>query len=483
MVPRKQYEFLMHTILGERNLRYKALASYLLWGTPGFLDEAQLLPCHFLANLFGWKNASNVNTTTLLDHFRRDVLAGIPGARLELDQHDWLERRCRSVREFHLGILEEELGSIRSTKRMASQESDGDANPLVFLHDGSPVSRRRITALKQKSQAAGERAAASAHPASRMVIETMASVPEAVFARRVTACFSEALEAVARIENPSARRAQENILRKIDVDPKPVYFPSGKGNTHRVFSRGHIPDLKREIRKIFTLPWPEADLRCSQLAIAARLWEMPRTTEFLASGYSVWEELLGLFPDDLGTLRQNVKACLKKALYALLYLKNSGKVQQDLQSDLDLIGLGVLAQKVMSHWLFSEINSFRRRQEKLLLKGGGLADAFGAIHHATDDRSPSSVISQVNQSYELYALWPVLEWVNQRDPSGALTVDPNEMRLVLWAHDGFSIACRRKDRVFSYQKKLSALVGARLNELGIMTTLEWATDGDVTKTL
>jgi hypothetical protein len=102
-----------------------------------------------------------------------------------------------------------------------------------------------------------------------------------------------------------------------------------------------------------------------------------------------------------------------------------------------------------------------------------LTDAFGQIHYAVDGREPSSVMAQVNQSYELYLLEPVLDYVNAKDGDGEFLVDPKEMRLVIWSHDGFNIAVRRKDQILGYQRKLSTLAAERAKQMGIPATLEW----------
>ena len=47
------------------------------------------------------------------------------------------------------------------------------------------------------------------------------------------------------------------------------------------------------------------------------------------------------------------------------------------------------------------------------------------------------------------------------------------MRIVLWSHDGFNIAVRRKDQIRRYQRKLSKLVYERAQEKGIPVQLEW----------
>jgi hypothetical protein len=88
-------------------------------------------------------------------------------------------------------------------------------------------------------------------------------------------------------------------------------------------------------------------------------------------------------------------------------------------------------------------------------------------------RKTVSVMAQVNQSYEPYRLEPVIDFVNAKDADGRFLVDPDEMRIVLWSHDGFNIAVRGKCRIRAYQRKLSKLVLDRATQAGIPVRLEW----------
>ena len=61
---------------------------------------------------------------------------------------------------------------------------------------------------------------------------------------------------------------------------------------------------------------------------------------------------------------------------------------------------------------------------------------------------------------------------------GEFLVNPKEMRLVIWSHDGFNIAVRRKDQILRYQQKLSTLVEERAQQNGIPARLEWRKVGE-----
>jgi hypothetical protein len=202
---------------------------------------------------------------------------------------------------------------------------------------------------------------------------------------------------------------------------------------------------------------------------------MERCRSFLANGGNVWDELLAPVLGLSGAHRQQIKSAIKTAVYSMLYLRRERKVRSELQKELVALGCKTPASEFLTHWIFGELAEASQIQARRLRDGHGLTDAFGQIHYAGKGRTPSSVMAQVNQSYELRLLEPVLDYVNEKDADGRFLVDPKEMRIVLWSHDGFNIAVRRKDQIPSYQRLLSKLVEDRAQAMGIPTRLEWST--------
>jgi hypothetical protein len=473
VIPKAQYEFMMQRVLSPRTAHHKILLSYLLWGGERFHDKSLLLPCHLIANFFGYPESSNVNTGTLLQNFKDDGLSQIPGAVFEFREHDWSEHKCRSVEVFHLGSLQAEFDALGRVNGRFIRAKDMPSGSMVHLHDGRVFSRRSAGRLRARCDASARAQVIMAHPVSQKVIDTMHRVPEAVFSRRVGECFDQAIALVEKIKDANVRRSQEAILRRIDVHPTPRYSHSLKDHTHRVFANGHIPNLKRGVRTIVTEPWLEADLSCAQLAIASATWEMEKGRSFLANGGDVWDELLTPVYGLSRAHRQEVKSAIKTAMYSMLYLMRVRKVRQNLQKQLLELNCKTPESEFLAHWIFRELAEASQIQARRLRDGHGLTDAFGQVHHAVDGRKPGSVMAQVNQSYELYLLEPVLDYVNAKDAKGTFLVDPKEMRIVLWSHDGFNIAVRRKDQIPRYQRMLSTLVKERAHATGIPTRLEW----------
>ena len=234
VIPKAQYEFLMQRVLTPRMAHYKILLSYLLWGGERFHNKSLLLPCHLIANFFGYPESSNTNTGNLLRDFQRDVLSQIPGAVREVGAHDWLEHQCRRVEAFHLGELQTEFDALGRQNGQIKRARDKAAGPLVYLCDGRTFTRRSAQKLRRDLSNYDEEGLTKAHPVSEKVIETMARVPASVFARQVTKCFALAATQVESIKDPNVRRSQEAILRRIDIDPMPRYSHSLQGRMSAV---------------------------------------------------------------------------------------------------------------------------------------------------------------------------------------------------------------------------------------------------------
>ena len=139
VIPKAQYEFLMQRVLTLKTAHNKILLSYLLWGGERFHSESLLLPCHLIANFFGHSESSNTNTGMLLQDFQHAVLGQIPGVVLEVQEHDWVEHKCRRVEAFHLGVFQAEFDALGRKNGRFVRVNDMPPGSMVHLHDGSTL--------------------------------------------------------------------------------------------------------------------------------------------------------------------------------------------------------------------------------------------------------------------------------------------------------------------------------------------------------
>jgi hypothetical protein len=72
--------------------------------------------------------------------------------------------------------------------------------------------------------------------------------------------------------------------------------------------------LPRELRQIALSGVVWIDLRAAQLAIAARLWDLPEIAGYLGTNQSVWQSFYCHLEVDA-----DAKPVLKRALYACVY--------------------------------------------------------------------------------------------------------------------------------------------------------------------
>lgn len=111
------------------------------------------------------------------------------------------------------------------------------------------------------------------------------------------------------------------------------YRPSDK--TVRLHSIGLVANyLPRQGRAALFDHLTQLDLKNSQFAIAARLWEVQSALEILAEGKSIWDHVLR----ELG-LQPDTKPALKKCLYSLLFGMRRRSLQSELNWNLQDAGL------------------------------------------------------------------------------------------------------------------------------------------------
>lgn len=190
---------------------------------------------------------------------------------------------------------------------------------------------------------------------------------------RFTSALEHLPEAMAVAKGLADAENQLNLLRAIQDHAQPFYVPADK--TTRVFSlRESILRLHRSLRKIMTQDWVTADLRSAQLAIVANVWGVPRLSDYLASGKSIWPDLC----HHMGhTFTEDNKAIMKSSLYALTFGAGNHKMTTHLGRH---FGNGSGAyREFKGHAVIRALLLARARQLKAIRHEGGGVDAFGNI--------------------------------------------------------------------------------------------------------
>jgi hypothetical protein len=72
-------------------------------------------------------------------------------------------------------------------------------------------------------------------------------------------------------------------------------------------------------------------------------------------------------------------------------------------------------------------------------------------------------MAQQAQAIEMHLLLPVI----------TLAKTTSDFQVTLWQHDGFSVNFTSQGRKERWIKKINEVVNSKINELGVITKLEW----------
>ncbi len=201
-----------------------------------------------------------------------------------------------------------------------------DGNHLVYFVGGFVANRSRASKfLDDKRDEALTRVANAECPEACDLLAYLNDLPTNAFqplSQNAKALLKDwQSHACLRDLDDLSRVSQLRVLRAIAESPVPVYQPSPRGCTARIFGMGEsILNLKSDLRRELCPGWFEADLRNAQLAIVGRQWDVDAVQEFLSMGKSLWDDLLPFLGVPLGDPRRAAaKAACKTALYAMIF--------------------------------------------------------------------------------------------------------------------------------------------------------------------
>lgn len=438
---------------------YWRLTQHLLFGTWRDLDTSRLLlPSELIAAIEGKKHDKNYVAAKFLDAYRRDVL------HFEIAPHvfSFDPNQCRARSVMSLKLPE-------AVSALAEVERRGLPPERVWMSTGDIVLRKHTVASRQedRAEAQGRAHGDGVCPQARLLLNYMNSLPP----NRFTSALSHLPEATVAAEGLADAKNQLNLLRAVQDYAQPFYVPADK--TTRIFSlRESILRLHRSLRKIMTQDWVTADLRSAQLAIVANVWGVPRLTEYLEAGRSIWPDLCGHM--GLPYTDEN-KAIVKGALYAVTFGAGEKKMIDYLGRH---FGNGCGAHRTFkAHPVIGALLQARARQLRKIRHEGGGVDAFGNVleleryeregYAYTFDNS-RSILSCIAQSYELALLLPVVKLAASQQ------FEVHGFTLTTWLHDGFTFDTHRERDVGRWKQKLAEVVAEEAASLGIHTDLEFS---------
>jgi hypothetical protein len=333
-----------------------------------------------------------------------------------------------------------------------------DRADCVFMADGSRATPAKRRQYRETDRCAAiELIARAGCEDAKNLLHYLNNLPPNRFTRLLD-YLPAAYKAAHAIEDAAKRDHQLAVLKAIGQEAKPLYQPSENGKTVRVFPlTASMLMLRKELRRILTQEWYEADLQSSQFAICAREWNVPLVEEFLSSGEPVWPYLLRHMQLDENAAR---KAVLKTSLYSLMF----GKSERNLRGDL----LREFASETIVKLFFScpliqAMLDARKRRTVAIERAGGATNVYGQWLSA-DEHSSRSILAQLAQATELKLLSPVIDLAVEH-------TDPNGFVLLLWQHDGFSWSPQRGGQGAAWAKRLQDAVARQARSMEIASAL------------
>lgn len=334
------------------------------------------------------------------------------------------------------------------------------------------VNKERV-GLKQTVEECLSAVAIINSPAAKYMAKYLNELPTNSFTK-LNENADAAFQAVSQIDSEIVREQQLKILNAVLESPKPIYRPSKNGKTDRLFGYGaNITNLKKEVRLSLTKDWIEFDLRSSQLAIVAKLWNIKELHDFLSdTTNSIWSNMYNYYGIINPISRKLLKDSLKERIYGIVFGESqdrivNGKVVGDkvedegLDVELSRIGIVDGGKKFVKHPLMKKLLKCRQGYMTSLIEGGYVKDAFDILHEV-NRKNVLSIMSRVAQSYEQMIIFSIfqLNYGNESD-----------WTITLLQHDGVSIKFHDSEKKDAWIAKIVSHVNDVAKKWNIPTTL------------
>lgn len=348
----------------------------------------------------------------------------------------------------------------------------------VIFVTGESASRRRMAKVEQAYAAELERFAAAFpkdHPARPITDLIHAQSPRCLasrFAKNLSAVLVK-LEEMPRGDTYDYNRDLINLLI---ADCRCVY--QAAKHTARIFAVGPSLDrLTRELRQVALAGCFQFDLRSSQLALVANLWNVTGLQsllrELLERDESFWTWILRELD-----LPKSAKDVLKTAIYCLVFGGRENAVRYELRkkSEAGNPGLSVAkASEFLALLVIAELMKARDHQLDIIVDESGGVTAFGKFATRAELKSSDreerehaqrSVLAEVVQSHELKLLLPIAEII------GPENAEFDSVRIMQFLLDGFCLWFTRPGRSEAIVRSLTEAVNRGASEAGYHTVLE-----------
>jgi hypothetical protein len=428
---------------------YRNLFWYLLFGS--YHDKKSqrlLLHRELLAKLAG-KPLANFEAGKFLRDFDRNVLGG---GCLVWTNADWENEKCRQLLRLKLG---EDFQKDFETEKWKKWHKFG----RVYLN-GQKFSEAKARLVRQEQRRRAELQKPEC-PHAISIQQYLNNLPLQLFTAKCKANYLAALKCASETLLPEYRQREFRILKYIDSQPKPFYSASANRNSVRLFSSESIPNLERHVRKAFTKGWLDGDLKCSQLAICAWMWNVKPMMDFLKTGRSFWNHLYEYLeiPSDKTS---EVKPILKEATYGLCYGMPEKNIRSYLTKEFNRLGIQEKSSEFVTEPLLHAMLEAREAAIGRITQQGGDKTCYGKELIINKDLKARDILAQMAQAWELKLIYPAFELA---------AAHPKDFKIMIYLFDGFSVHFHRYPD--KWMKRIKDVVDRQAKELGVPTYLEW----------
>jgi hypothetical protein len=448
-----------------KNRAYWRFLQYLCFGSwPDVETGRLLLPSQFIATIEGKSFDSNYSAIKFMDSFQEVV-----GIKLDISDHIFSpEMDAGRVRMLNSMTL--------TDKAMALIEGERHSMDIdqVWMDSGNKRLKQHTgeTRAKDKEKADGVLAI---YNGCQETVDLCNYLNNKHLNRYSTMWkHMEDADALAATLHDSAN--QLNILKSIKVQPQPMYGTVPR-STRAFATNESVLRLHRDLRKILTQDWITADLRSAQLAIVAKVWEVPEIEQYLIAGQlskrSIWDDLCAYMGLEMNSTN---KAKVKTPLYSITFGAGRKRLHALFAREFGKGNGRQAYDKFRKHPIIRALLIARSRQLKAIRLAKGGTDAFGRFlklekRHKTGyvymfDNS-RSILACIAQSYELQLLLPVINLsMNEQLKEHGFTI-------TTFLHDGFTFDSFKTADQQRWKDKLAQVVKEEADRLGIRTELEF----------
>lgn len=453
------------TVLGiypklQADWRYLAFLDLLVFG--GFIEgghRPEVVVTHqaVLEALGMAPNTSSkaFQSTKFINTFNKQVVGG----KLRVGPYSYVHGKARTI------MIDQLAHPFRTALQNEFQTFHTVPEPeRVHFVSGKRWTKTTPSSLRDVHDAQAAKAP-STLPEAKRLLDYLNALPTNVFASTITNpnSMTGAIAIATSLPNPVVRRSQLALLQKIASQPKPFYGASSKDKTVRIFSRNaSVLQLRNDIKHALISNWSTFDLKSAQLAIVAKDWGINSLATLLGDpSKSVWTELATPLQ---GVPFSIAKPAIKTAMYSIAYGGSETGVRSELDRTLsdELPGVPVDVGPFFAQPIVRDLFLTRRAALHVVRKLGA-PDCFGRQLTCKTPAQARSVLAQLSQAQEMQLLLPALDLAEQR---------PDDFRIMLWEHDGFSVHFRRAaKRNDSTKRALIKAVNDECRRLGYLTEL------------